>query len=313
MRVRCWGVRGSLATPLDNAGLRRKFDQVLRELRPEDLASRQAIAAALDRSPSVRTYGGNTSCLEVAFNDSTFILDGGSGLRGLSTALMADGRGRTQPLSLFFTHFHWDHICGLPFFTPLYLPNRNLNIYSGRDDAEHLLRNQMKDANFPAKWETLPCQIAFHQLQSDQIHQVDGAEVRLLPLVHPDTAYGYRISRAGRTICYLTDTEVTKNPTRFAASYASFVAGADLVIVDAMYGFLEYHDHYNWGHSSIFTWIDFFAETPIGELVIFHHDPGAEDADVDRLLDSAVRYRSLVAPNVTWKLSAAFEGQTWDL
>jgi ribonuclease BN (tRNA processing enzyme) len=150
-------------------------------------------------------------------------------------------------------------------------------------------------------------------LPENRATTVAGAQVRILPMIHPDKAYGYRIDHGGRSVCYLTDTEVSKNPNRLAEIYATFVAGADVVIVDAMYGFLDYHDHVKFGHSTIFNFIDFFRETAIGELVIFHHDPLADDVAVSRLATDAKRYAELAASNVQWKLSAAYEGQEWDL
>lgn len=313
MRVRLWGVRGSLATPMNAAQLREKTRALLAEASPADLASPQAIDAYLDRSPHSWTYGGNTSCVEVEIDGATFILDAGTGLRALGLQLAADGRAKTHALHFCFTHFHWDHICGFPYFGPIYAEGRKIDVWSGRSDAQRLLTTQMDDAHFPVKWTMLKSVITCHQLPEDQATEVAGAQVRILPLVHPDKAYGYRIDFGGRSVCYLTDTEVSKNPNRLAESYAKFVEGADVVIVDAMYGFLDYHDHINFGHSTIFNFIDFFREAQIGELVIFHHDPMASDPQVTRLYSDARRYTELVAPNAKWKLSAAREGQEWQL
>ena len=315
MRIRLWGVRGSLATPMSTAQLRDKTRALLAEATPADLANGAAIDAYLDRSAHSWTYGGNTSCVEVAFPDATFVLDAGTGLRNLGLQLGADGRlaKADHDLHFFFTHFHWDHICGFPFFGPLYVPGRRLDIWSGRSDAERLLQTQMGDAHFPVKWEMLKSTIACHQLPEDAVTTIAGAEVSIMPLIHPDKAFGYRISRGGRTVCYLTDTEVSKHPNRVAQQYAEFVAGADVVIVDAMYGFLEYHDKINFGHSTIFNFIDFFKDIELGELVIFHHDPMANDPAVTKLLNDAKRYTDLVAPNAKWKLTAAREGQEWHL
>jgi phosphoribosyl 1,2-cyclic phosphodiesterase len=313
MRVRLWGVRGSLATPMSSASLREKARALLTEAKPADLVSPEATEAYLDRSPHSWTYGGNTSCVEVEFSDQTFVLDAGTGLRALGLQMKADGRDQKHGIHFFFTHFHWDHICGFPYFGPIYMPGRQIDVWSGRSDAARLLQTQMADAHFPVKWEMLKSTIACHQLPEDQPTAVAGAEVRILPLIHPDKAYGYRISHGGRTVCYLTDTEVSKNPNRVAETYAQFVAGADVVIVDAMYGFLDYHDHINFGHSTIFNFIDFFRDADIGELVIFHHDPMASDTQVTRLYSDARRYTELVAPNAKWRLSAAREGQEWVL
>ncbi len=134
-----------------------------------------------------------------------------------------------------------------------------------------------------------------------------------MQLIHPDKAFGYRITVEGRCVCYLTDTEVSKNPYGLSAAYSQFVEGADVVIVDAMYGFLEYHDNVNFGHSTIFNFIDFFKETNIGELVIFHHDPMATDPNITTLWHEAQRYKAVIAPGATWKLSAAREGLEWHM
>jgi len=313
MRVRLWGVRGSLATPLTSTLVRAKARALLAEATPADISSESAIENYLNRSPHSWTYGGNTSCVEVSFDDQVFILDAGTGIRGLGQMLKDEGKDRSCGLNLFFTHFHWDHICGLPFFGPLYMPERIINVWSGRRDSEKLLAAQMGGAHFPVKWKSLKSRLTCHQLPVKKQTDVAGAQVAILPLIHPDRAFGYRITVRGCSVCYLTDTEVSKNPYRLAEVYSKFVAGADVVIVDAMYGFLEYHDKVNFGHSTIYNFIDFFKETPIGELVIFHHDPMATDPNVTQLWREAIRYKAVIAPNATWKLSAAFEGQTWEL
>jgi phosphoribosyl 1,2-cyclic phosphodiesterase len=291
--------------------LQAKMKALLSEAEPSDLADEAAIDGLLERSSHAWTYGGNTSCLELAFDDQVFILDAGTGLRGLSNGLMADPAGADKKLHVFFTHFHWDHICGLPFFVPIYQPGREINVWSGRSDADKLLEVQMSSAHFPVKWKTLPSTITCTQLPEGEATPIAGAQVRILPLLRPDKAFGYRVDCPKASVCYLTDTEVSKNPNQLAPVYADFVEGADVVVVDAMYGFLEYHERINFGHSTIFNWIDFFAQSDIGELVIFHHDPNADDEAVTRLLNSAKRYHELVAPNSKWKLSAAREGQEW--
>ena len=298
---------------MSNGQLRDKVRALLEEATPADLASSATIDAYLDRSPHSWTYGGNTSCVEVSFGDTVFVLDAGTGLRPFSGQLLADGRAKTAQLHMCFTHFHWDHICGFPFFAPIYMPGREIHVWSGRSDAQELLSSQMSGAHFPVKWPNLPSRILCGQLPENEPTRIGDAVVRVLPLIHPDKAYGYRIEHGGRTVCYLTDTEVSKAPHRLAETYAAFVDGADVVIVDAMYGFLDYHDHINFGHSTIFNFIDFFREADIGELVIFHHDPLASDPAVPRLRNDAARYKELIAPRAEWSLSAGHEGMAWDL
>lgn len=313
MRIRVWGVRGSLATPMSTANLQDKLQALLAEATPADLETEESRSAFIQRSAHGMTYGGNTSCLEVAFGDNVFILDAGTGLRALANQMLADERAKTANIHMFLTHFHWDHICGFPFFVPVYQPGRRIDVWSGRSDAEELLTVQMSSAHFPVKWQHLQSEIVCHQLPEKEATAVAGAAARILPMIHPDKAYGYRIDHEGTSVCYLTDTEVSKNPNQLAGVYAEFVEGADVVVVDAMYGFLEYHEKINFGHSTVFNWIDLFKNSNIGELVIFHHDPNADDAAVTKLLTAAQRYQELAAPDAKWKLSAAYEGQEWDL
>lgn len=315
MQVTIWGVRGSLPTPMGQEQFRRKLEAILAQATPADLASAESRSAFLDRCSAVRTYGGNTSCVEVALENATLICDAGSGIRGLSDRLFADGRGVDHPLHVLFTHFHWDHLCGLPFFGPIYVPQRKLDFWSWRtaEDIDRLLGLQMADAHFPVKWPDLPSRRSCHHIDVDTVTDIAGASVRCLEMVHPDGAYGYRIDHGGHAVCYLTDTEVSRDPAAYQQQYADFVEGADLVIVDSMYGFLQYHEHYDFGHSSIFTWIDFFKQSTIGELLIFHHDPQAADEDLEQLGDSAQRYLELIAPEASWKLGLAHEGLTRQL
>jgi phosphoribosyl 1,2-cyclic phosphodiesterase len=313
MRLRIWGCRGSLPTPLDNRQLREKLRLLLAEATPADLATPASREAFLDRSPHGSTYGGDTSCVELSFGDTIIILDAGSGISRLGADLGRTGRGTGKRIHHCFTHFHWDHICGLPFFPLLYRPGQTLEVWSGRKDAEDLLRVQMSSAHFPGKWERdVKATINFHVLTEGEPVDIDGATVRIMRLNHPDLAFGYRIDVHGRTICYLTDTEISKNPAVVAGAYGAFVAGAEVVMVDAMYGFLQYHDWINFGHSTIFNWIDLFGSSDIRELVIFHHDRLADDQAVLQLLGSAQKYQELVTHGSGWTISAAREGMTWE-
>jgi phosphoribosyl 1,2-cyclic phosphodiesterase len=313
MQIRIWGARGSLPSPMTSEQLQDKLRSLLQRLDPADLADDEHIDAFLAAAPEARLYGGNTSCVEVQVADEIFVFDAGSGIRAFGADLMQRTGSTEIPLRCFLTHFHWDHICGFPFFPPIYMPGRELQIYSGRSDSERLLAGQMADAYFPVKWPHLTSRISCQQLAVGQDHPIGPARVRLMKLIHPDQAYGYRVDHGGRSFCYLTDTEVSKQPNAVAQNYADFVAGADVVIVDAMYGFLSYHEHINFGHSTVFNWVDFFRDAAIGELVIFHHDPLASDADIDALVEQARRYAGVIAPESGMRISAAAEGRMWDL
>lgn len=313
MRIRIWGCRGSLPTPMSSQALERKVAALLAELTPADVANPQAKQAFLARTRHAWTYGGNTSCVEVSSNDTTLVVDAGSGLSAMGQDLVSREGWQKRKLGILLSHFHWDHICGFPFFAPIYRPGVEIEVWSGRPDAEELLAVQMGSAHFPAKWHKLPSKIHGSSLEIGAKATFGDMAIQSMELQHPDGARGWRIEANGKSLCYLTDTEVSLNPTLLAPRYAAFVEGADVVLVDAMYGFLAYHDRINFGHSTIYNWIDFFGASNIGELVIFHHDPGADDFSVDELLASAQRYQELTAPDAKWRLRAAREGMSWEL
>ena len=150
------GVRGSLPTPMSTPQLRQLQHKLLSEATPEDIASEQAIEDYLDRSPLSKTFGGDTSCVSLSWDNNVLILDAGSGIRGLSNKLFANEVVTSSNIHMLFSHFHWDHICGLPFFGPIYHPQAHIHIHSWREDARDLLEGQMSGAYFPVKWPNLP-------------------------------------------------------------------------------------------------------------------------------------------------------------
>lgn len=308
MEVCIWGARGSLPTPMTPAQFRRQVHRILAKANPDDLANAGSIEAFLEREPMASIHGGNTSCVSVCIGEVLVVCDAGSGIRVLGKEpWLAD-----KDIHLIFTHFHWDHLCGLPFFGPLYNPNATVRMYSWREDMEALLAGQMAGAYFPVKWDLLPSKRPCRHLNPEQAHAIaDGVELRMLALQHPDGAYGYRITTADGDVCYLTDTEVSQEPEKYAAAYAEFARGSKLVIVDAMYGFLDFHDHINFGHSTAFTWVDFFGQADVEELVLFHHDPEADELALASLLASAREYAE--ALGVTMRISAAREGMKWQV
>ena len=149
MHIRIWGSRGSIATPMTPPDLKKKMRLLLDEAKDVDLNSPAAVHSLLENSPQAVTYGGgNTSCVEVSFDDTIFILDAGTGIRNLAGSILSDPARAKANLHIFLTHFHWDHICGLPFFVPIYQPERRLDIWSGRSDVNELLKVQMSVPTF---------------------------------------------------------------------------------------------------------------------------------------------------------------------
>ncbi len=233
--------------------------------------------------------GGNTACVEIVRPEAPgemLILDAGSGIRGLGREIM----GRPDPpmaIHLFFTHFHWDHVQGLPFFLPLYSPTCRVVFHSAHS-PEHLrevLAGQMRTPYFPVRLDQLTSRMDFHQL-SPEPEEFDGIGIEPFLLHHPQDSFGFRITRAGRTAVYATDHE--HGVEERDRELVRIAADADLLVYDAQYTPAEYATRHGWGHS---TWL---AATRIAErarvrrLALFHHDPERTDEAV-RAIEAEAR------------------------
>jgi phosphoribosyl 1,2-cyclic phosphodiesterase len=251
MEVRFWGVRGSIAS----AG--REHAHV----------------------------GGNTSCVEVRVAgsaggaDTTIVLDAGTGLRALGERLGAGG-GPVEA-HLLLSHFHWDHIQGFPFFAPAYAAANRLRIYgpercSVGGDVRAALAAQMRPPHFPVGLEAMRAQLSFHAVAAGAEFAVGGARVRAAAGCHPNGVLAYRIEAGGRRVVYATDTEHDAGG-RIDRELLELARGADVLIYDAQYTAAEYPARRGWGHSTPDEGARLADAAGVGQLVLFHHDPGHDD------------------------------------
>lgn len=234
-------------------------------------------------------YGGNTPCLEVRAAGRTFIVDMGSGLRGLGEAM---GFG-PHVATVLMTHYHYDHVQGLPFFGPMYNPKNRFEIYGPRYDGQHVrdvLAGQMVQPYFPVGLEVIRATLDFRDIGPDQVIAFGEARVSTAALNHPGGSLGYRFEAGGRTLVYCTDVEHDGGPGD--AQLLKFAQNADVFIVDAMYTPDEYAGRVGgskagFGHA---TW-DFAVraarEAGVKNLVLCHHDPARSDDALDRIVGLA--------------------------
>ncbi len=235
-------------------------------------------------SPSAQTasVGGNTSCVEVRAGHQRIVFDAGTGLRNLGDRLIAQGRTQT---TILLSHLHWDHIQGLPFFTPLYVPGNRIDVMSGPNgfmDLRAALKKQMSPPFFPVSLDEVAPQICVRDLGPSERFNLGDLRVTTTKLNHPDPVYGYRLDFAGRSVVYATDTEhyscIDPNLLRLAE-------GADVLIYDAQYTPEEYSGEagpskVGWGHSTFEAAAQLANASGVGQLVLFHHDPKRSDDDV---------------------------------
>jgi phosphoribosyl 1,2-cyclic phosphodiesterase len=282
--VKFWGTRGSIPTPGDRT----------------------------------RKYGGNTSCLEIRCGNELFICDAGSGIRELGADLLARGTGPIVG-HFFFSHAHWDHIQGFPFFGPADRPGNRFLIYGARkgdDRFFELLSGQMKSDYFPIGFGALRAQILADHLD-DGRKEIGEVLVESFPLNHPGGCLAYAFSHESKRIVYATDNEVElmcgqaetdgEAKLRIAKSaLVEFVRNADLLVADGQYTDLEYATKKGWGHTSCVTAVDLAIQAGARQLAIFHHDPAHSDSFVDEIVETCRRRIDRFASELT--VFAAREG-----
>jgi phosphoribosyl 1,2-cyclic phosphodiesterase len=280
MRITFWGVRGSIPTP----------------------------------GPDTVEFGGNTSCVEIRAGRAILIFDGGTGLRLLGKKLMPE-----MPLEarIFFSHVHWDHIQGFPFFDPAFVTGNSIHLYGGNNVSrtlEETLAGQMDHPSFPVHLQEMGAKMTFNDLVEGQVLELDAGDGTKAKITagrgnHPNGVWAYRIEHGGHTVVYATDTEhyAIIDPKLLKLS-----KGVDVLIYDAQYTPEEYAGtagtggpKVGWGHSTFEAAAGLAKAAGAQRLILFHHDPMQNDA--------AVREKERRAKASFSNTTAAFEGLSIEL
>lgn len=301
MKVRFWGVRGSIPVP----------------------------------GKATNRYGGNTSCVEVRpKNAPPIIIDAGTGLRRLGKSLMeeafGDGKGKA---SILISHTHWDHVQGLPFFSPLYREGNTVDIYARQHDLhlEAVFSAQNRTPYFPVPLSAMEAEMRFHELIEGARFEIGNAKVSCTRLNHPWIAIAYRVEVDGAAVVYCADTapftdvllgtefvrqapsldgtlspDVAAELAGMRAGVVALAKGADLLIYDTQFTKDEYRQRPHWGHSHPDDAIAIAREAGVKTLCLFHHAPLRSDDENDKIL---AEYRGVVtAQQEKFDLVSAYEG-----
>jgi phosphoribosyl 1,2-cyclic phosphodiesterase len=312
MKIRFWGVRGSLATPLSNSGLKEKITASLKMGLQAGLSDKGDVDRFFETlPPHIRlTAGGNTTCVEIMAGDTCLIMDGGTGLRPLGIDLLQRAGNKPVEAHILISHTHWDHICGIPFFNPAFVPANSVTVYGSHPDLENRIRQQQAYEFFP-----VPLAPAFRFVQLERETGISTAKftigpvsVETIPLNHPGGCYGYRVSHEGKTVVFATDSEYKDPSSEALKPYVSFFKDADAVIFDAQYSLEENVEKEDWGHSNIFTGIDMALEAGAKHLFFTHHDPVNKDARLWDNLRQAKEYLSVQGADNKLQIELAVEG-----
>lgn len=292
MTIRFWGVRGSHPTPITPDALRSKIASVVQRVRPADLAdvrSREQFLASLPKW-LFGTTGGNTPCIEIRLADGTFLLfDTGSGIRELS-AHFAQRLHVPTHFHVFFSHFHYDHIQGLPFFGPAYNPATTLSFYSPVARFKQYLLEHMQHPYFPIRMdERMSKNMEFRVLDGGSL-SIGSASIQWRKLNHPGGSYAYRIDEDNRTLIIATDVELLESDFDRTPDNVSFFRGAHVLVLDTQYTLGEAIEKISWGHSSFSLGVEFATAWDIERMFLFHHEPLYDDQKLHRNLQSARWY-----------------------
>ena len=279
MKFTFWGVRGSIPSP----------------------------------GPRTARYGGNTTCIEVRSDDDTLIIiDGGTGIFALAQSLLQSQPGPVQA-NIFITHSHWDHIHGLPFFTPLFIRGSRVRLHGAVDEVtgngiEHVMGVQLQNSYFPVSETQMDATIEYRTLAIGETIDVGDAQVSNVQMNHPVTDLGYRISCHGKSLFFTGDHEPHYNiyppdhpehaacQQRMASSSTAIdalVQGVDALIVDCSYTREEYPAKQGWGHGTFDSALELALRTGVKALYCTHHEPTRNDDELEAVFAEVMaRYAS---------------------
>ena len=316
MKIKFWGARGSIAAPITPAQVEEKIVGALLEARGKKLDTPKAVRRYVSKLPHHKrgTIGGNTSCIEVQADGQVFILDCGSGIRGLGMRMMSEEFGQGKGLAqVFMTHTHWDHICGFPFFIPAFIPGNRINIHGVHEDLKKRFESQHHPYNFPVPMDIMASDIRFVKLTDGRQRRFGEVRIKPFELNHPGRAFGYKIEHGGKTFIYASDSSYNRFDDDHMKPYYSQFHGCDALVFDAYFGLKESFEKADWGHSTPFIGVDIAIQSEVKKLILFHHNPVMDDESLWHLYHNARDYMQRVSAGRDFEVELACEGMELEL
>lgn len=259
MRIKCWGSRGSIPVS----------------------------------GKEYLKYGGDTTCIEIRSNDNNIIIiDAGSGIRRLGNSLIKE---KEREINIIFTHAHWDHILGFPFFKPLYIKDTKLNMMGApvaQKSIKQIISKTMQAPNFPVRFEDMKANIWYFDGDLSAWSGIKGLSIESIPTSHPNHGMGYKFTENGKTFVFITDNELTyihPGGLRFS-DYTEFARGADILFHDSEFLPEEYNKlTKTWGHSVYLDSLNLALEAGVKKFGLFHHNQDRTDEQIDKMVSNCNR------------------------
>ncbi len=316
MQLTFWGARGSSPVVVNHDKALEILAQLVGKAKAKGLTTYDQLLAAARAGEfgMPLLYGGHTPCTEVTHGAQSFFIDMGTGLREAGTKYL----GKRKEFTVFLTHMHWDHLQGLPFFIPIFIPGNKITIYHVHKSAPEHVKIMFNGVNFPVRWDQLGATVEFKEVKLYQPLPFGDTTVTPFALDHPGGSFGYRFEAAGRSAVIGFDGEYTRISREELGKDLPYYQNLDLLVFDAQYELEELLNKHDWGHSSSTIGIDLALREGIKNLVLIHHDPWASD---ERLHASIANARKYVKMNLKWyenwkdqpegpKLFSAYDGLT---
>lgn len=236
-------------------------------------------------------YGGDTTCIEIRSKSGrVIIIDSGTGIRRLGKSLLSEG---ITEYDLIFTHAHWDHVMGFPFFRPLYSGKTNLRVHGcpfAEEFVRTMLARMMSPPNFPVNYGDLKAHIRYSEGCPEKF-EIDSVTIYPIDISHPGGGKGYAFVEDGKRFVFLTDHELGyTHPGGLAyEDYLRFCAGADLLVHDAEFTGEEYGRHRSWGHSSYLDALSLAMDAGVRQFALFHINQDRTDRAMDKVVEHCRR------------------------
>lgn len=306
MKVKLYGVRGSLPTTMSNEDYHNSVHRVLNRAIDANLTDKNDISDFLKKLPrDLRHMSlGNTTCVTVTSESGRiYILDCGSGMRRLGDELIQQEEYRGNgKINIFITHTHWDHVQGLLFFKPFYVPGNKITFNSPYEDLKNRLEKQMDPDFFPVQFDMIGSTKNFELLKEGvPIQPEDNLTVDCYPLRHPGGSYAYRFREGDKTFVFATDAEFTGEDFEKTGKEEDFFLDADLLIIDSQYTLDESFMKFTWGHTCYTAAVNCGIRWNVNNLVLTHHEPSYSERKLQEIHNEAIEHRNamkLKKPNI---------------
>jgi phosphoribosyl 1,2-cyclic phosphodiesterase len=269
MRIKFWGVRGSIPHSLDTAGWTSHFEKLMRDFFSQGYKSASDISAYVSSKqlPEIGGFGVSTTCVQVSDGAQSVIIDGGSGIKSIGDS------AESGEYHILISHFHLDHILGLPFFLPHYKKGCRINYYSAHPDAENVIRSLFQKPMFPVSFGSLQAEIKFHSLKVYEKNPVNGFNVTPYETDHPDLCFGFKIEKNGKVYSHSVDNEITRTTKAELGKDAGLYEGVNLLYIDSQYDEDSFSNKEGWGHGTSYRGFEICSHFGIQQVVFTHHDP----------------------------------------